>query len=91
MAAAKRCPPENDLTLINIYQVASMGYGGFPIVKLAADIQQLTRVTLALPKVAIVKHQAGIACCHKTLSVCPQAHLARTAKAVRHHHNWKGA
>ncbi|MGF6314737.1 hypothetical protein ABIA60_001015 [Pseudomonas frederiksbergensis] len=64
-----------------------MIYRGFPVFELAVDIQQLARLALAVAEVAIVEYQASVAGGGEAGGKGRQAHLARPAKPMRHHHH----
>ena len=90
MAAAERAAPKNNLLGINLITArACVVYGCTPVLKLVIDIDELARLPAACAKVAIIKHQASVACAAEHLSKRWQAHVLGAGQTMRHHdHGW---
>ena len=66
---------------------AGAGDRGGPVLQLALDIQQLSRLPVAAAEVAVVEHQAGVARLREPLRKAVQAHFLDGAEAMGHHDN----
>ena len=86
VATAEGASPQRDARGVDAVEAASVGDRGTPIGKLAANVEEAQRLTLAGAEVAVVEDERGEPGGGKALGVGVETLLAHSRPSVREHH-----